>query len=110
MSLKKLVKVSKAPTGVDVAGVLAARGTRYGPFKGHAGIAQSLKRVMRRSPSWDYLPDDSREALEMIVHKIARVLNEGADVAYPDNFVDIAGYAKLVADRLTEEQSGKPAP
>lgn len=34
----------------------------------------------------------------MIQHKIARILNGDPD--YVDNWVDIAGYAKLVADRL----------
>jgi hypothetical protein len=39
-----------------------------------------------------------REALEMIAHKIARIIN--GDPNYADSWVDIAGYAKLVADRL----------
>ena len=33
------------------------------------------------------------EALEMIAHKIARILSGDAD--YADNWVDIAGYAQL---------------
>jgi hypothetical protein len=34
----------------------------------------------------------------MVVHKIGRILN--GDPHYADSWVDIAGYAKLVADRL----------
>jgi hypothetical protein len=34
----------------------------------------------------------------MICHKIARILN--GDPNYADSWVDIAGYAQLVADRL----------
>lgn len=34
----------------------------------------------------------------MIFHKIARILN--GDPNYADSWVDIAGYAKLVADEL----------
>jgi hypothetical protein len=48
------------------------------------------------------MDDDQREALDMIAHKIGRILN--GDPNYADSWVDIAGYAKLVADRL---ESGK---
>lgn len=41
---------------------------------------------------------DAVEALEMIAHKIGRILN--GDPGYADSWVDIAGYAQLVADRL----------
>jgi len=44
------------------------------------------------------LAADQREALEMIAHKIARIIN--GDPNYADSWVDIAGYAKLVSDRL----------
>ena len=44
------------------------------------------------------LDPDQREALEMIAHKIARIVN--GDPNYADSWVDIAGYATLVADRL----------
>lgn len=42
--------------------------------------------------------DDQVEALEMIAHKIGRIIN--GDPNYADSWHDIAGYAKLVADRL----------
>jgi hypothetical protein len=42
--------------------------------------------------------DDQWEALEMIVHKIGRIVNGNPNKV--DHWVDIAGYAKLVADRL----------
>jgi hypothetical protein len=44
------------------------------------------------------LDDDQSEALEMIAHKIARILN--GDPNYVDSWLDIAGYATLVAERL----------
>lgn len=44
------------------------------------------------------LDPDQREALEMIAHKIARILN--GDPNYADSWHDVAGYATLVADRL----------
>ena len=80
--------------------ILAERGTRYGPFTGQAEISQQLKGVVRSfeaSRGCDLDPDQ-REALEMICHKMARILN--GDPNYHDSWADIAGYAKLVADRL----------
>ena len=41
---------------------------------------------------------DQIECLEMIAHKIGRILN--GDPNYGDSWRDIAGYATLVADRL----------
>jgi hypothetical protein len=38
----------------------------------------------------------------MIAHKIGRILN--GDPNYADSWIDIAGYAQLVADRLTRAQ------
>jgi hypothetical protein len=82
----------------DIDKTLAERGKRYGEFKDHARISQELKRVMQKTDGWNNLGATGREALEMIAHKIARVLN--GDPTYEDNWIDIAGYAKLVADRL----------
>jgi hypothetical protein len=76
--------------------ILDERGKRYGKFKDHAEISQRLKYVVRDRK--DALSDDQREALEMICHKIARIIN--GDPNYADSWIDIAGYAQLVADRL----------
>ena len=53
---------------------------------------------MQMTGGWDRLSADQRESLEMVQHKVARILN--GDPNYADSWVDIAGYAKLVADRL----------
>lgn len=82
---------------------LAERGNRYGDFATHAGISQSLKEVMVATPRWAEMPTYQREALEMIAHKIARILN--GDPNYSDNWHDIAGYAQLVEERLPKDQA-----
>ena len=87
---------TQATTAIDT--LLAERGKRYGSFAGHAAITQDLKLVMQATDRWADLADDQREALEMIAHKIGRILNGDPD--YDDSWVDIAGYARLVADRL----------
>ncbi len=90
---------------------LAERQKRYGTLRGHAAISQGLKAVMQyqsledqtrgQMRNWDKLSDDKKEALEMIVHKIVRILNGSPE--YRDNWHDICGYAKLIEDTLEEQ-------
>lgn len=113
----------------SIENTLAERGARYGAFLGHAAITQALKSVMRGTiledlqdekfvldleaalapvkAKWPTLRGDVRECLEMVAHKTGRVLN--GDAEYIDNFVDLAGYSKLVADRQTMEQESLAA-
>jgi len=85
----------------DISETLAERGNRYGSFTGHAAVTQRLKTTMAGSDKWHLLAPDQKEALEMIAHKIGRILN--GDPNYHDSWHDIVGYAKLVADRLALE-------
>jgi hypothetical protein len=84
----------------DITATLDERGKRYGKFADHARISQTLKGYIRSqyADKWESLTYDQREALDMIFHKIARVLN--GDPNYADSWIDIAGYAQLVADKL----------
>ena len=84
----------------DVSQVLDERGARYGKFKDHAQITQQLKSAAKLALMFQdkKLEADQQEALDMIFHKIGRILN--GDPNYADSWIDIAGYAKLVADRL----------
>jgi len=85
----------------DITTTMEERGKRYGPFATHAEITEQLKAVVgiyvRRKPV-KFLDFDQQEALDMICHKIGRILN--GDPNYADSWHDIAGYAQLVADRL----------
>lgn len=86
------------PNEIDA--ILDERGSRYGDFLSHARITQTLKDftylVLRNRQKT--LAPDQQEALDMIFHKIGRIINGDPD--YADSWVDIAGYAKLVSDRL----------
>lgn len=93
-----LSPLRRLPEDGSLTATLAERGSRYGAFSTHATITQGLKDIMKGSPKWRALADDQREALEMIQHKVGRILN--GDPNYADSWIDIAGYAKLVADRL----------
>lgn len=82
---------------------LSQRQNTYGKFKDHARITQNIKRAMADSPNWNWMPDDMREALEMVAHKIGRILN--GDPSYADSWHDIIGYTRLIEKDL-DENSG----
>jgi len=88
------------PPVPDVNATLDARAENYGKFKDGAALMQAIKRSMAEHAArhGKSFADDQWEALEMIVHKIGRIVNGNPDVT--DHWVDIAGYATLVADRL----------
>lgn len=94
-----LLPVPEVPvTSVDT--VLNDRAKDYGKFIEGAEIMQMLKRLVH-----NYIEDrgtplafDQREAIDMIIHKMGRIINGNPDKV--DHWTDIAGYAKLVADRL----------
>ena len=86
------------PDPVDV--TLDARAVDYGKFIEGAEVMQMLKRVVQNALSNrdKVLAHDQAESMDMIIHKIGRIVNGNPDVV--DHWLDIAGYAKLVADRL----------
>lgn len=85
----------------DIKKILAERDSTYGKFENHASISQMLKLVLKSEEQWYFLAPDQREALEMIMHKVARIINGNPN--YIDSWVDITGYSQLVADRLSSE-------
>jgi hypothetical protein len=89
-----------AREATDVDETLDDRAQDYGKFKDGAALMQGIKRLLAdHARAHDKtFADDQWEALEMIVHKIARIVNGNPDKV--DSWVDIAGYATLVADRL----------
>jgi len=75
---------------------LKERGSRYGEFKDFAKISQELK---SKIPIYLTTEDEViNEGLEMIMHKIARILN--GDPFYDDSWRDIAGYSLLIVEYI----------
>lgn len=98
----------------SVEATLAQRGSRYGDFTDHANLCQGLMFRLQtfckpdkemeegfRVPWRHDLNDVQRQALTVIMDKVARILS--GDPNYDDNWHDIQGYAKLVEDRLPKE-------
>ena len=90
-----------APEADTTEALITERGSRYGKFKDGAEIMQELKDVMREVDGWCNLTPSQREALDMIQHKIGRILN--GDPTYDDSWKDIAGYATLIVNELNGE-------
>jgi hypothetical protein len=84
----------------DVDTVLSERGSRYGKFVDVAKATQDIQNALydNMKDKLSSIAPDMGVALDMICHKLARIAV--GDENYVDNWVDIAGYSKLVADRL----------
>jgi len=78
--------------------ILAARQKTHGDFRTHAAITDGIKFHLHTSNKWNYLSAMQRESLDMIVHKIGRILAGNPD--HKDHWDDIAGYATLVVKEL----------
>ena len=78
---------------------LKDRGSLYGDYETLATTAQQLKDVVRMGQNYDSLSMPMKESVDMICHKIARIVNGGQPQEI-DHWHDIAGYAKLVEDIL----------
>lgn len=87
----------------DINEVLTERGKRYGDFESHATITQAIKYNIRQGESFTRMEDNMVEALDMIAHKIGRIVN--GDPRYADSWADIAGYAQLVANHLEQDNA-----
>lgn len=109
VDLSSIPETKQLPAVNHIDIVLNERGKQYGKFTGHALVTQALKEVIQThiadqgyvtdsTPAYQMLSPDQREALDMIAHKIGRILNGNPNLA--DSWDDIAGYAKLVGDRL----------
>jgi hypothetical protein len=83
--------------------ILNERGNRYGDFASNATTTQMIKHALSLGENAHNLTYAQREALDMIAHKMSRIVNGDAD--YIDSWVDIIGYAQLVIDRLKLQQS-----
>lgn len=84
----------------DISALLKERGKTHGDYAVHALITQDLKRVVTHHVGHldRRLDDDMQETLDMIAHKIGRII--AGNPAEPDHWRDVAGYAQLVANRL----------
>lgn len=85
----------------DLNNILEERGDRYGSFADVANTTIRIQRAIQWAKNGKSMYDYQEVALQMIASKLARIANGDPD--YIDNWVDIAGYAQLVANELEVE-------
>jgi hypothetical protein len=80
--------------------VLDTRAEQYGSFMQSSDTVIRIKGIMHNAIARNevHLYPDQLQALDMIATKISRIVNGNPNHA--DSWIDIAGYATLVADRL----------
>ena len=95
------IEVEGGPLNADqIEKILNQREAQYGSFMQSANLAIKLKGAMHNAIAQQdlHLMPDQILALDMIAVKISRILS--GNPSHRDSWIDIAGYAKLVADRL----------
>lgn len=102
LSIYKPSTLDKEPT-MDIQSTLTERGKTHGDFTQNSSVIQALKFDMQASANYNSLRPHMREALEMIAHKIGRILCGNPNE--PDHWKDIAGYATLVENILVHGTS-----
>lgn len=76
--------------------ILKNRDSIHGDYQKVADTSQRLKAVI--ADTVNQLPLDMNESLDLICTKISRIANGNFEEV--DHWLDIAGYAQLIANRL----------
>ena len=82
--------------------LLIERGKTHGEYTDHARCTQNIMRAMQSEKNWYSLSDIQKESLHMFAHKMGRIATGNPDIH--DHWDDIAGYAKLVSDRIPKPE------
>lgn len=87
-------------SGHHIIDILEQKQFQHGDFKDVAAVTKGFHSVIAGSPNYKQTMLSNRQvlALEMISHKMARVLCGDPD--YVDHWVDIAGYATLISKSI----------
>lgn len=84
--------------GVSVEVTLEDRGKSYGEYADGTRIAMRLFDIVQSGPSYGEMNAGQQYAMFMFCAKMARLLN--GDPNHADSWLDVAGYATLVHDRI----------
>lgn len=91
---------------MDIRELLTERASTHGHFPETAAAIQHTKDWWRAQRNWSALTHAQREALDMIAHKVGRIL--AGDPNHLDSYVDISGYATLCVQELETRQNITP--
>ena len=76
------------------------RGSEYGDFCTQANIAQGLKMFVRNGISWSSMGNSKKEAIDMCLHKISRIVN--GNHSNIDSWQDASAYLQLIVKEITK--------
>ena len=88
---------------MDSSNSIPNRDHQHGGMEAVGQLSQSIKISIHAGINWHMLTPGEQEALDMIAHKIGRILS-GNDPHDPEHWTDLAGYAHA-AMRRREAQS-----
>lgn len=78
--------------------ILTQRANTHGNFTDVSITAQHIKKDLMSGKNYNTLSPIQRECIDMVASKLSRIVNGNPDEK--DHWVDIAGYATLVANTL----------
>lgn len=85
--------------------LLSERAKTHGQYYNHAEITQETKDLWHTAHNFHELTDEMKETLDMIAHKVGRILSGDPNVL--DHWDDIAGYSKLVSQAIVAGRTTK---
>lgn len=81
--------------------LLNERDKTHGGFRINSSVSQRIKDIIRGEPTYANLSAPQKESLDMIAHKISRII--AGDPNFADHWDDLAGYAKLPSEIITQD-------
>ncbi len=85
-----------------IAEIIAQRAGTHGVFTENSATIQATKDLWRATPNWSRLRPFQKESLDMLAHKVGRILHGDPD--FLDHWIDISGYNNRVVDQLEKEK------
>jgi hypothetical protein len=73
--------------------IIQSRALTHGDWATRAQLCQLMQNLARNAPNYDGMYFGHREAIDMIIVKLSRILC--GDPNHPDHWRDIIGYAEL---------------
>lgn len=86
----------------DIQALVSERAKTHGDFNDHARITQNIKSCVHNESGWRRLSLTQMEAIDMIAHKIGRIL--AGNPNHHDHWDDIAGYARITSERIPQKK------
>lgn len=80
---------------------LQERGNVHGDYVQASVFADGVKNAMAKTPNWNSMDAYQRQALNVILDKISRILY--GDPNFGDHWHDLQGYARLVEKELIND-------